>query len=67
MRKRLKKQKEIGDPIEYIYEFDMDKYLNKKFNIGIETKEEMNKRSKKIIDFIESKNVIKYWLFLILE
>jgi hypothetical protein len=22
-----KKQKKIGDPIEYIYEFDMDKYL----------------------------------------
>lgn len=54
-----KKQKEIGDPIEYIYEFDMDKYLNKKFNIGIETKEEMNKRSKKIIDFIESKKCNK--------
>jgi probable phosphoglycerate mutase len=54
-----KKQKEIGDPIEYMYEFDMDKYLNKKFNVGIETKEEMNKRSKKIMDFIESKKCKK--------
>lgn len=54
-----KKQKKIGDPIEYIYEFDMDKYLNKKFNIGIETKSEMNKRSKKIMDFIESKKCKK--------
>jgi len=54
-----KKQKKIGDPIEYIYEFDMDKYLNKKFNVGIETKTEMNKRSKKIIDFIESKKCKK--------
>jgi broad specificity phosphatase PhoE len=54
-----KKQKKIGDPIEYIYEFDMDKYLNKKFNVGIETKTEMNKRSQKIIDFIESKKCKK--------
>ena len=54
-----KKQKKIGDPIEYIYEFDMDKYLNKKFNVGIETKAEMNKRSQKIIDFIESKKCKK--------
>jgi broad specificity phosphatase PhoE len=42
-----KKQKKIGDPIEYIYEFDMDKYLNSKFDVGIETKSEMNARSKK--------------------
>jgi len=54
-----KKQKKIGDPIEYIYEFDMDKYLNKKLNVGIETKTEMNKRSQKIIDFIESKKCNK--------
>ena len=53
------KQKKIGDPIEYIYEFDMDKYLNKKLNVGIETKMEMNKRSQKIIDFIESKKCKK--------
>jgi len=53
------KQKKIGDPIEYIYEFDMDKYLNKKLNVGIETKMEMNKRSQKIIDFIESKKCNK--------
>jgi hypothetical protein len=37
----------------------MDKYLNKKFNVGIETKSEMNKRSKKIMDFIESKKCKK--------
>jgi broad specificity phosphatase PhoE len=49
-----KKQKKIGDPIEYIYEFDMDKFLNEKFNVGIETKTNLSKRSKKIIDFIES-------------
>lgn len=49
-----KKQKKIGDPIEYIYEFDMDKFLNEKFNAGIETKSNISKRSKKIIDFIES-------------
>jgi broad specificity phosphatase PhoE len=49
-----KKQKKIGDPIEYIYEFDMDKFLNEKFNVGIETKSNLSKRSKKIIDFIES-------------
>ena len=54
-----KKQKKIGDPIEYIYEFDMDKYLNEKFNIGIETKTNLSKRSKKIIDFIESKKCKK--------
>jgi broad specificity phosphatase PhoE len=54
-----KKQKKIGDPIEYIYEFDMDKYLNEKFNIGIETKLNISKRSKKIIDFIESKKCKK--------
>ena len=54
-----KKQKKIGDPIEYIYEFDMDKYLNGKFDVGIETKSEMNARSKKIIDFIESKKCKK--------
>lgn len=54
-----KKQKKIGDPIEYMYEFDMDKYLNKKFNVGIETKSEMNARSKKIMDFIESKKCNK--------
>ena len=60
MRKRLKKkQKKIGDPIEYIYEFDMDKYLNSKFDVGIEIKSEMNARSKKIIDFIESKKCKK--------
>jgi broad specificity phosphatase PhoE len=53
------KQKKIGDPIEYIYEFDMDKYLNKKLNVGIEEKAEMNKRSQKIIDFIESKKCKK--------
>lgn len=54
-----KKQKKIGDPIEYIYEFDMDKYLNEKYDVGIETKSEMNKRSQKIIDFIESKKCKK--------
>ncbi len=54
-----KKQKKIGDPIEYMYEFDMDKYLNSKFDVGIETKEEMNKRSKKIMNFIESKKCNK--------
>ena len=54
-----KKQKKIGDPIEYIYEFDMDKYLNDKFDIGIETKTNLSKRSKKIIDFIESKKCKK--------
>jgi broad specificity phosphatase PhoE len=54
-----KKQKKIGDPIEYIYEFDMDKYLNEKYDVGIETKAEMNKRSQKIIDFIESKKCKK--------
>ena len=54
-----KKQKKIGDPIEYIYEFDMDKYLNDKFDIGIETKSNLSKRSKKIIDFIESKKCKK--------
>jgi len=54
-----KKQKKIGDPIEYIYEFDMDKYLNDKFDVGGETKTEMNKRSQKIIDFIESKKCKK--------
>ena len=54
-----KKQKKIGDPIEYIYEFDMDKYLNDKFGVGIETKSNLLKRSKKIIDFIESKKCKK--------
>jgi broad specificity phosphatase PhoE len=54
-----KKQKKIADPIEYIYEFDMDKYLNSKFDVGIETKSEMNARSKKIMDFIESKKCKK--------
>jgi len=54
-----KKQKKIGDPIEYMYEFDMDKYLNSKFDVGIETKEEMNARSKKIMNFIESKKCNK--------
>jgi broad specificity phosphatase PhoE len=54
-----KKQKKIGDPIEYIYDFDMDKYLNRKFDVGIEIKSEMNERSKKIIDFIESKKCKK--------
>jgi len=54
-----KKQKKIGDPIEYIYEFDMDKYLNGKFNIGIESESNISKRSKKIIDFIESKKCKK--------
>jgi broad specificity phosphatase PhoE len=54
-----KKQKKIGDPIEYIYEFDMDKYLNEKYDVGIEIKAEMNKRSQKIIDFIESKKCKK--------
>ena len=54
-----KKQKKIGDPIEYIYEFDMDKYLNDKFDVGIETKSNLSKRSKKIIDFIESKKCKK--------
>jgi len=37
----------------------MDKYLNEKFDVGIETKAEMNKRSQKIIDFIESKKCKK--------
>ena len=54
-----KKQKKIGDPIEYIYEFDIDKYLNGKFNIGIESESNISKRSKKIIDFIESKKCKK--------
>jgi broad specificity phosphatase PhoE len=54
-----KKQKKIGDPIEYIYEFDMDKYLNDNFGVGIETKSNLSKRSKKIIDFIESKKCKK--------
>ena len=63
-RKRIakeleKKQKEIGDPIEYMYEFDMDNYLNEKLDVGFEIKSEMNKRSKKIIDFIESKKCKK--------
>ena len=37
----------------------MDKYLNEKFDVGIEKKAEMNKRSQKIIDFIESKKCKK--------
>jgi hypothetical protein len=37
----------------------MDKYLNSKFDVGIETKSEMNVRSKKIMDFIESKKCKK--------
>ena len=37
----------------------MNKYLNKKLNVGIEEKAEMNKRSQKIIDFIESKKCKK--------
>ena len=37
----------------------MDKYLNDKFGVGIETKSNLLKRSKKIIDFIESKKCKK--------
>jgi broad specificity phosphatase PhoE len=49
---RLKKK--IGDPLYFFYEFDLNKYLEKKFNIGAEPIENLVNRIKKIINFIEN-------------
>lgn len=55
-----KLKKKIGDPINFFYEFDIMKYLDEKFNIGSEPLENLHKRVKKIVDFIENSKFKKF-------
>ncbi len=53
-----KKLNNIKDPIKR-YNFDIEKYLNKKLNLNIEENIQINNRVIKVIDYIENSNCNK--------
>jgi broad specificity phosphatase PhoE len=58
MKLYKKKLNNIKDPIKQ-YNFDIDKYVNNKFNLNMEETEQINKRVIKVIEYIENSNCNK--------